>query len=485
MPISVRDRKNSPQQVELLGRYLGPRVLFWESYSGSEDSYFPTDDDHLAAPSGGSFSLPGNMSRTSRFFDMGMEDGMMPNLGPDMSHCQMLLEAPEAPPLQTVPWFCLCAHCKGTSGSKGDRGSRGLSGSPGSPGPRGFTGFRGRPGFMGRLGLKGQKGDEGEKGNQGPLGFTGPKGERGFKGDKGDPGVEGPPGEQGPQGDAGQCPETCESISGPPGDPGLPGPVGVRGLPGIAGSTGTPGQKGEKGDIGLQGTPGKEGQKGEEGPEGECNCHDGLNGIDGQDGPPGSKGDQGSPGAPGEDGQKGELGEQGFPGPCSPAIQSAFSALLDNVYPMPGSPVAFTRVLYNMQGNYNPDMGIYTAPINGTYVFSYSVVAFSRLLKVGMFLNFRPVIKSTEPTDLATASQLVVLHLSMGDRVWIQVKDTFTNGMYASSESSSSFSGFLLHPDSCDLPLFRDFTPPMEGEYRWDDEETPTTPEPTVSVPPE
>uniref|UniRef100_A0A3B3SPX2 C1q domain-containing protein n=1 Tax=Paramormyrops kingsleyae TaxID=1676925 RepID=A0A3B3SPX2_9TELE len=265
----------------------------------------------------------------------------------------------------------------------------------------------------------GQKGDEGEKGNQGPLGFTGPKGERGFKGDKGDPGVEGPPGEQGPQG--------------------LPGPVGVRGLPGIAGSTGTPGQKGEKGDIGLQGTPGKEGQKGEEGPEGECNCHDGLNGIDGQDGPPGSKGDQGSPGAPGEDGQKGELGEQGFPGPCSPAIQSAFSALLDNVYPMPGSPVAFTRVLYNMQGNYNPDMGIYTAPINGTYVFSYSVVAFSRLLKVGMFLNFRPVIKSTEPTDLATASQLVVLHLSMGDRVWIQVKDTFTNGMYASSESSSRF----------------------------------------------
>uniref|UniRef100_A0A3B3SPP0 C1q domain-containing protein n=1 Tax=Paramormyrops kingsleyae TaxID=1676925 RepID=A0A3B3SPP0_9TELE len=249
-----------------------------------------------------------------------------------------------------------------------------------------------------------------------------------FTGDKGDPGVEGPPGEQGPQGDAG-----------------LPGPVGVRGLPGIAGSTGTPGQKGEKGDIGLQGTPGKEGQKGEEGPEGEY----------GQD------------------------------GPCSPAIQSAFSALLDNVYPMPGSPVAFTRVLYNMQGNYNPDMGIYTAPINGTYVFSYSVVAFSRLLKVGMFLNFRPVIKSTEPTDLATASQLVVLHLSMGDRVWIQVKDTFTNGMYASSESSSSFSGFLLHPDSCDLPLFRDFTPPMEGEYRWDDEETPTTPEPTVSVPPE
>lgn len=95
---------------------------------GSDDSYFPTDEDHLAAPSGGSFSLPGNMSRTSRFFDMGMEDGVMPNLGPDMSHCQMLLEAPEAPPLQTVPWFCLCAHCKGTAGSKGDRGSRGLSG---------------------------------------------------------------------------------------------------------------------------------------------------------------------------------------------------------------------------------------------------------------------------------------------------------------------------------------------------------------------
>lgn len=292
-------------------------------------------------------------------------------------------------------------------------------------------------------------------------------------GDKGDQGLDGSPGPQGPQGDTGVCPQSCDSIPGPPGEPGLPGSAGARGLPGVAGPQGPKGLKGDMGDMGLPGVPGAEGQKGDQGVKGECNCTDGADGADGLPGPKGAKGDKGTAGVPGVSGSngmkgdKGDTGMRGVPGPCSPVIQSAFSAALTSNYPLPNKPVAFSHVIYNIPGNYDPTMGIYTAPVNGTYVFSYNLEVFGKVLKVGLFHNFRPVVKTTEPTDLGTASQQVILHLNTGDMVWLQVKDEDTNGMYVSSECSSTFSGFLLYPDSCDLPLFREFVFPIKGTYSW------------------
>lgn len=166
----------------------------------------------------------------------------------------------------------------------------------------------------------------------------------------------------------------------------------------------------------------------------------------------------------------GDIGMRGLPGPCMPTIQSAFAAGLSSSYPPPNAPVVFSQVLYNVQGGYDPRTGIYTAPINGTYVFSYHLTVHERVLKVGLFQNFTPVVKTTDPKVLGTTSQSVVLHLARGDRVWVQVKDEVTNGMYAGPESSSTFSGFLLHPDTCDMPLLRRPIPPMsppEARYTW------------------
>uniref|UniRef100_A0A8C9TUH5 C1q domain-containing protein n=1 Tax=Scleropages formosus TaxID=113540 RepID=A0A8C9TUH5_SCLFO len=183
-------------------------------------------------------------------------------------------------------------------------------------------------------------------------------------GDKGDQGMMGPHGEAGPPGEPGECPDTCSTIEGPRGEQGAPGPVGPRGPEGMS-----PGSPGDKGEQGFQGPPG-------------------LNG------------------------QKGDIGEEGLPGPCSPTIQSAFSAALDVNYPMADQPVAFRRVLYNVQNNYNPDMGVYQAPVNGTYVFSYNLAVFGRPLKVGLYANFRPVARSTSLSDNVGVSQLMVLHLA-------------------------------------------------------------------------
>lgn len=155
-----------------------------------------------------------------------------------------------------------------------------------------------------------------------------------------------------------------------------------------------------------------------------------------------------------------------------PSIQSAFAAGLTSSYPPPNAPVVFSQVLYNIQGSYDPSMGIYTAPVNGTYVFSYHLTVHERVLKVGLFHNFLPVVKTTDPKVLGTTSQSVVLHMFQWDRVWIQVKDSVTNGMYTGSESSSTFSGFLLYPDRCDVPTFRGpmipVIPPV-GDYTWGD----------------
>ncbi|XP_066508099.1 complement C1q and tumor necrosis factor-related protein 9-like [Hoplias malabaricus] len=404
----------------------------------------------------------------------------------DMSYCNMILEAPIPPTADQVPWFCTCTLCKGGStGPKGDRGDRGLPGQPGSPGRRGLTGLQGSPGFIGHPGMKGQKGDEGVKGNQGPIGLMGMKGEQGYKGDKGDLGMDGRPGVQGPPGEPGQCPASCESPPGSPGEVGLPGIVGPRGIPGNEGTPGMKGQKGDKGEVGMPGLPGLEGRKGDQGEQGLCNCKDGAKGANGSQGSMGPKGDKGDAGSQGHEGvaglkgEKGDLGMKGPPGPCTPAIQSAFSARLAFNYPKPNLPVPFTDVIFNVQFHFDPTLGVYTAPVNGTYVFSYHLVVSLKTLKVGLFHNFQPVVKTTDSPNVGTASQHIVLHLNRFDRVWLQVKDSNTNGMFANSESSSTFSGFLLYPDNCDEPFFRDFPVFSNDEtYDWGNLPNVTTPDP-------
>lgn len=289
--------------------------------------------------------------------------------------------------------------------------------------------------------------------------------------------MEGRQGDQGPKGDDGVCQNNCESIQAPPGPPGLPGSVGPQGLPGTQGLLGPKGVKGDNGEVGQPGVPGFVGMKGEPGPRGECNCTDGVNGSPGQKGDKGNKGDEGKVGPEGKrgpQGDKGNMGDMGMmgpPGPCMPIIQSAFAVGLKTSFPPPNAPVVFATVFYNFQWSYDPDTGLYTAPVNGTYVFSYHLTVYDRVLKVGLFHNFMPIVKTTETKMLGTTSHSAILHLTRGDRVWIQVKDEITNGMYAGTEASSTFSGFLLNTDTCEEPSLRSPMPIMmvpDGGYRWD-----------------
>lgn len=292
--------------------------------------------------------------------------------------------------------------------------------------------------------------------------------------------MEGRPGDQGPPGPPGDC-QGCGSIAGPAGEVGLPGTVGPRGIPGVSGEPGSKGEKGDQGVIGRPGVPGLDGMKGDQGKQGVCNCSDGAKGADGVTGPSGPKGEKGNVGSQGlggvsgPKGDKGEIGITGVPGLCSPAVQSGFSARLAISYPNPDRPVPFSMIIYNLQNHYNPSTGVYKAPVNGTYSFSYNLCVLNKVLKVGLFHNFAPVVKSTGPLN-AMVSQEVLLHLNVGDEVWIQVKDLTSNSICVGSETSSTFTGFLLYPDSCDAPVSRDIPEPLSGTYSWGLLEAPENP---------
>uniref|UniRef100_A0A3B4BEA2 C1q domain-containing protein n=1 Tax=Periophthalmus magnuspinnatus TaxID=409849 RepID=A0A3B4BEA2_9GOBI len=191
---------------------------------------------------------------------------------------------------------------------------------------------------------------------------------------------------------------------------------------------GMPGDKGDKGDRGLNGRNGLIGLKGEQGSPGPCDL-------------------------------QGSQGDIGMPGPCSLAIQSAFSVALATPFPVPDRPVKFSKIICNVQSHYNPLLGIYTAPVDGTYVFTFNAIVKDKKLVVGLFHNFEAVMKMTKTTDTTTVSQEVMLHLTARDMVWVQVKDSNSNGMFAGIEMASTFSGWLLHPDTCDFSEIREFIP--------------------------
>ncbi|XP_067850874.1 complement C1q and tumor necrosis factor-related protein 9-like [Heptranchias perlo] len=362
-----------------------------------------------------------------------------------------------------VPSYCVCMHCRGPKGEIGRKGDRGNSGPPGRPGLSGMKGAMGSSGRRGPRGYRGIKGQKGARGPRGMMGLKGNQGRRGFRGlrgRRGNTGANGRPGLKGSMGFPGQCPADCNTKNGnkgQKGDTGFRGPKGDMGEPGMVGQ---PGSKGEPGSNGLKGEQGVKGPKGGKGEQGICDCVDGAKGERGNvgpEGPQGAKGDvgpmakQGEQGVKGDKGKQGNEGEVGPPGPCVPTIQSAFSAgrSAEDGLPSPYVPIPFNVVFYNIQGHFKPAVGVYIAPTNGTYMFSYHLSILESPVKMGLFRNRQLIIRTANKVTQDQASQTVILHLDAGDKIWLQVKDSNFNGMYADQDTDSTFSGFLLYPDSC------------------------------------
>lgn len=298
-----------------------------------------------------------------------------------------------------------------------------------------LAGDGGSKGEKGEIGLQGFKGDSGGKGEPGQNGSTGEKGEPGKEGPAGPPGVAI---QQGPKGDKGQNGE-CRIFGdrgqkGERGDPGPSGTPGVMGIPGMNGKHGSPGPVGVRGDPGHPGSQGDPGVRGPQGPQG-------IRGM------PGPKGDRGYPG------MRGERGLRGFKGAKGSGLQkrSAFSVGVSpkKSFPPSGSPIRFDKVFYNEENHFNVTSNSFTCVHPGVYVFSFHITVRNQPLRATLVVNGTRRVRTRDSLygqDIDQASTLVVLQLAQGDQVWMETFRDW-NGVYASSEDDSIFSGFLLYSD--------------------------------------
>lgn len=257
------------------------------------------------------------------------------------------------------------------------------------------------------------------------LSFTGETGQAGLKGKRGDNGERGFPGKMGPQG--------------------VQGPIGLKGN---IGELGLPGPQGPKGDLGP---PGPQGQKGETGLRGD-------RGIPGPLGPPGRLGPKGEIGAPGHKGNigyrgdrglRGDKGDKGEMGDTFVISKSAFSVGLSAQSKLPAAtaPIRFDKIIYNEQNHYDPQTGRFTCSVAGAYFFTYYITVFSRNVKVALVKNGVKIIHTTDTYQSSEdqAAGGAVLHLVVGDKVWLQVAGgELFNGLFADEDDDTTFSGFLI-----------------------------------------
>uniref|UniRef100_A0A3Q3KGX6 C1q and TNF related 9 n=1 Tax=Mastacembelus armatus TaxID=205130 RepID=A0A3Q3KGX6_9TELE len=196
------------------------------------------------------------------------------------------------------------------------------------------------------------------------------------------------------------------------GYPGIPGDPGHNGSPGRDGRDGHKGDKGIQGPMGPSGRPGNIGYRGDRGPRGE----------------------------------KGDMGEKGDALVIS---KSAFSVGLtaETKLPAANAPIRFDKIIYNQQNHYDSQTGRFTCSVAGAYFFTYHITVFSRNVKVVLMKNGEKIIHTMDNYQSSEdqAAGGTVLHLDVGDKVWLQVVGgELYNGLFADDDDDTTFSGFLI-----------------------------------------
>uniref|UniRef100_A0A671XN66 Complement C1q-like protein 2 n=1 Tax=Sparus aurata TaxID=8175 RepID=A0A671XN66_SPAAU len=134
------------------------------------------------------------------------------------------------------------------------------------------------------------------------------------------------------------------------------------------------------------------------------------------------------------------------------APQIAFSACLSNsgeIYSGPSTDktLVFKRIFVNT-GGYDQDTGVFTAPVNGLYYFTFSTYGYNThiagaiLMKNGVRQISTFDYTSDDSSDIGSNS--AVLQLAAGDKVHMELWD---NGrVYDNWNGHTTFSGFLVFP---------------------------------------
>ncbi|XP_022289894.2 uncharacterized protein LOC111101622 [Crassostrea virginica] len=108
-----------------------------------------------------------------------------------------------------------------------------------------------------------------------------------------------------------------------------------------------------------------------------------------------------------------------------------------------GDILVFPHVITNKGQGYSSSSGKFTAPRDGTYVFTVTAVSWSSYyLHLDIAHNGVSKVRTYSQNSYQTGTNLVVLELDRGDAVW--VKRHSGQGYYSGSVPITTFSGFLL-----------------------------------------
>lgn len=134
---------------------------------------------------------------------------------------------------------------------------------------------------------------------------------------------------------------------------------------------------------------------------------------------------------------------------CGVSTKVAFTAgITSQDTSWSGSTLVFPKIIFNTGGGYNPTTGMFTAPVDGHYVFFVSVQSYyTKDIRVDIVLNGESKVRtmaydSGDNEQYETGVNLVVLRLNQGDKVW--VKRYTGTGYHSESVPITTFSGFLL-----------------------------------------
>lgn len=107
--------------------------------------------------------------------------------------------------------------------------------------------------------------------------------------------------------------------------------------------------------------------------------------------------------------------------------------------------LVFNAVLSNIGNGYNPKTGVFTAPIDGTYVFYVAAVEYEKQhLRLDILINNVKKVQLIGhlSADYQTGTNMVVQYLKKGDNVWVAYKHG--KGYYSESIPMTTFSGFMI-----------------------------------------
>ncbi|XP_054828495.1 complement C1q-like protein 2 isoform X3 [Eublepharis macularius] len=185
-------------------------------------------------------------------------------------------------------------------------------------------------------------------------------------------------------------------------------------------------------------------------------------GRPGKPGPRGPPGEPGPPGPRGPPGERGDAGKPGLPGPppggdVTGALSAAFSGPKIAFYVGLKSPhegyevLKFDDVVTNLGNHYNPTSGKFTCQVRGIYFFTYHILMrggdgtsmWADLCRNGQVRASAIAQDADQNYDYASNS--VVLHLDLGDEVYVKLDGGKAHG--GNNNKYSTFSGFLLYPD--------------------------------------